>query len=432
MRSLVLGFIVIALLGCSSVPARSFASNAEPPSNPWELMNQISEGNYFDPTLNLNRFREHYVGSDLKWSYLQVLATDLSYVGLYAEAQKNFEMTSSGGSPLEGPQDISLYDALDAVGAISQMAQGSQVVMLNEAHHVPETRGLTAALLRPLYQQGFRYLAAETFNELSVIEATKKGIPLRGTGFYSVEPLFADIVREALKLGFKIVAYEYMDSCDYVADPKGCQDKREKGQAQNLISRILKSDPQAKILIHAGYGHIDETGGSYNFPWVPMARYFKELSGINPLTIDQTEFRSRSRDAVETKGYRRLVQKYQPVAPIVLKEKGSTQFWTGMQGHYDIQVILPSSSRDATRPSWLNAIVGRKAIPVGLSGCHSFPCLVQAVLKSEIAEQYVPLDQIYIDSPTDKTVLNLKTGKYVLRFVDGDGVSENEFEVPNG
>ena len=88
------------------------------------------------------------------------------------------------------------------------------------------------------------------------------------------------MIRTALKLGFRVVAYE----------PQGARnsDERERGQARNLIERILKDAPQARILVHAGYAHIDEKGAD-RVGVTTMAQRFKEATGIDPLTIEQTE-----------------------------------------------------------------------------------------------------------------------------------------------
>ena len=78
-------------------------------------------------------------------------------------------------------------------------------------------------------------------------------------------------------------------------EPQGARnsDERERGQAQNLIERILKDAPQAKILVHAGYAHIDEKGAD-RVGAETMAQRFKEATGIDPLTIEQTEMSERS------------------------------------------------------------------------------------------------------------------------------------------
>jgi hypothetical protein len=60
------------------------------------------------------------------------------------------------------------------------------------------------------------------------------------------------LIRIALRLGFRVIPYEVEGATN--------SDERERGQARNLVERILKDDPKARILIHARYAHIDEFG----------------------------------------------------------------------------------------------------------------------------------------------------------------------------
>ena len=43
--------------------------------------------------------------------------------------------------------------------------------------------------------------------------------------------------------------------------------------------------PDAKVLVHAGYSHVLETASER---WYPMALYFREITGIDPVTVDDT------------------------------------------------------------------------------------------------------------------------------------------------
>src|SRR5690606_40890822 len=87
-------------------------------------------------------------------------------------------------------------------------------------------------------------------------------------------PVFADLVRHAISIGYTVVGYESADS------------DRESGQAKNLYERTLGKDKEAKVVVLAGYAHIEEEPVQ-NRRWT--ANIFKELSGINPLTINQTK-----------------------------------------------------------------------------------------------------------------------------------------------
>lgn len=125
--------------------------------------------------------------------------------------------------------------AVDAVEAIARAAHSRQVVILNEAHHVPFDRILAMRLARVLRKEGFEYLACETFfiDDEHVLD---RGYVVEKTGVYSREPTFAKFLMDAQKDGWKFVSYE----------PSG--DLRESGMAKNLMKRIFAADPKAKAL----------------------------------------------------------------------------------------------------------------------------------------------------------------------------------------
>ncbi len=80
-----------------------------------------------------------------------------------------------------------------------------------------------------------------------------------------------------------------------------------RAQARNLVERILSTDPDAKIVVHAGYGHTDEQGSG---DWSPMARVFGRLTGIDPLTVNQTSMSEHSRLRYEAVSYREAVNAF--------------------------------------------------------------------------------------------------------------------------
>ncbi len=104
--------------------------------------------------------------------------------------------------------------------------------------------------------------------------------PIKKSGFYTKDPEYSELIRDAIELGFKIFGYE-------AGVGKNGKD-REVEQAQNIWTHI-KSDSLSKVLIIAGFDHIRE---DTNFRrWgKAMAGWFFEFSGINPITIDQVQF----------------------------------------------------------------------------------------------------------------------------------------------
>lgn len=422
--ALILNFLIFVAFLASA--ERTSAADLD---DPGKMYSFISNGDYFTPLNILKSKESDYLKSPLKNSFVQVMATILSYTGRYDEAQQYFDSVFSKPNTLELPSDFSLFYAENAVRAIVKESQYHSVLMINEAHHVPETRILTTALLKPLYKRGFRYLAAETFSSDGILETLKKGMPVRATGFYTADPVFSNLVREALKVGYKLVPYEYEENCDYQTDSKGCQDRRERGQARNLVDRILKFDPTAKILVHAGYGHIDKLGGSSSFPWIPMAKYFKEFSGIEPYSINQIDSRSRSRTEVESQGYRKLVEHFQVSSPIVLVSKNSGKLWSAFPGHYDAEVILPPRFKDNSYQPWMLDLLEMKKVSISSELCDTFSCLIQAFLISEIKEKAIPINQIYLELKKNKVDLPMKSGKYELHFISSAGLVKRRISV---
>src|SRR4029450_6020500 len=114
-----------------------------------------------------------------------------------------------------------------------------------------------------------------------------RGYPTLMTGGYTAEPVYADLVRTALSLGYKVTAYECDDSPSQQTDnPIPAMNIREQGQAKNLKERILDGDPAAKIIVHAGYAHIAkklQSGRQGELKWMALA--FQELTGVEPFCI---------------------------------------------------------------------------------------------------------------------------------------------------
>src|SRR5690606_19462830 len=188
--------------------------------------------------------------------------------------------------------DFEDYEATNAFMYISCMAKNFQVVMINEAHHSSLHRNFTKLLLKNLYESGFRYLGLEALNSSDSINDRK--YPVQSSGFYTNEPEFGILLREALNLGYQVFGYESVT--------RGNPKQREIEQAEN-IKKILDNDQNAKILIHAGFGHIRENKNIDKIEKA-MAGRFREITGIDPLTIDQASMSERSKEVFENPFYR--------------------------------------------------------------------------------------------------------------------------------
>ena len=216
-----------------------------------------------------------------EWTKFQYLATllanDTSYP-TYAEMIEKFEENRKEHlKPIisevlnKNPNvETTLEGTIDT---IKMLSANEKVLMLNEMHWNPKDRIFATKLLQPLKENGYHYLAVEALSLDFVADLNKRKFPTKNTGYYTREPFFGLFIRKAIEMGFKLVAYDEFGT-----------ENREKIQAENL-NKIFIEDPNAKVFVYAGIDHILENNSKNK----RMAEHFKELSGINPLTIDQVE-----------------------------------------------------------------------------------------------------------------------------------------------
>jgi len=202
--------------------------------------------------------------------YKEILwQASLTYNSFIQNNNESQNLTSKFYRKIEKDLPISFYDA-EALDFIKGQIKDRQVVMINEQHWKPNHRYLCNKLLQYMYDNGFRYLAAEAIEPTESDSLNLRGYPLQNTGIYTKEPQFGNMIRQALKIGYKLIAYE-------------AQNDREVNQAKNIYSQTIEKDPDAKVLVWAGIAHIYKNKSRRTM----MAYYFKELSGIDPLCINQ-------------------------------------------------------------------------------------------------------------------------------------------------
>lgn len=326
----------------------------------------------------------------------QYLSWYQSFIGDYKDAELGFSiqqkaLADDATSPLQQPG----WHAVPALDFIPQLAKNYRAVFLNEAHNIALTRTLTVRLLKPLREQGFNVFAVETLYPSDIAALNKRGYPVAASGFYIQEPIYAEMVRTALKLGYKVVAYE--------ADADHTGDAREAQQAENLW-KILKADPNARIVVNAGYAHIQKTGQFLGAD--SMAEHFIKDSGITPLSIEQTILIPHQDRAMDHPDYGPIVQALQPTQPMVFIDKDAKP-WSLRPG-YDASVIFPEEHFPFDRPDWL-ALWGAR-VPFTVSGnlCQRhWPCMVAARYADE-GDDAIPADRTVLDPVPLTTIDDIK------------------------
>lgn len=364
----------------------------------------------------------------------QNLATVHSFAGNDWEALEAMDL-ARGARPtarLESSEALDQANPLNALDAITELARHRQVVIINEAHHVARHRVFTQQLLDRLAQAGFEYFAAEAFLA-DPQRIAERGYPANGDGFYLRESAFGNLVRHALRRKLKLVHYE-MTPQPSLGDPAQDINRREAAQALNLVTRLFKQDPQARVLIHVGYNHAMEGKESYGngaeLKW--MAQRLSEAINIDPLTIDQTLQTERSREEYGQPLWRYAVAKgLLDESKVFRLPSGEFVVDGSYQGRVDLQVFHPPTQRKQGRPTWLLEAGLKRTIgiPKGLlpgSGKH----LVQVYNRGEDGDA-IPVDQVVVISSEQQPALMVSPGDYLLKVADREGeeVGQTELKV---
>jgi hypothetical protein len=374
--------------------------------------------------------------------FSQYLSWYQTFVGDYLAAARTFsikELLQPGDhpSPLADPA----YSPRPALDAIARLASKYQIVYLNEAHNVPLTRTLTAQLLEKLRTEGFTHLGMETIYQ-SDAGLQARGYPVPDSGFYTREPIDAEMVRTALKLGFQVFGYEAL------SDATG--NAREAEQARNIYEMVFKHHPHARLVVVAGYAHIQKSG--VYLDGSSMATHLHQLTGIDGLAVEQTMMIPHAKRADDHPYYRAIWAAVNPriliesedneetgysvryhilhtAVPIVYVNRAG-QPWTLRDG-YDVSVIFPPQETRDGRPTWLTLGGLRQTYSISGARCRQqFPCMVEARYADEGADA-IPADRIVLDplSPNSSVLglvrmgtdvpdaeLYLRPGTYDLRY----------------
>jgi VanZ family protein len=329
-----------------------------------------------------------------------------TYYSQAGEHSKVLSIADVGSEPYaadSGVHTFTNYQSALAVDVLVNMANETQVVMLNEAHHIAQHRVLTYQLLARLWVNGYRYLALEA---LSFDENAFAGTLRKVDGYYTEEPVFAYTIRQALRLGFQLISYDI-----------GGQSisEREVAAANSLKQKIFDKDPKAKVIIHVGYAHIDESG------W--LAAELNHLLGINPLTIDQVKYAEKSERQFENPNYQSVLDQFPNEQPFVLVGEDK-EIYSSQPNRWDITVVWPRTKYTLNKPNWM--ILDRMLHKVDAELCEGyFPCMIE-VYESELADKkdvfkFVPIDRTVLFNDKEKKAVLMESGKGLLIVTNIDG-----------
>lgn len=124
-----------------------------------------------------------------------------------------------------------------AISYLAERAKAHHFTLINEAHYNSQHRAFTKELLKPLWEEGYRYLALEAlgYEDNGLHE---RGYPILASGYYLKDSNFGNLVREALQVGYTLVAYETQNKHDGTP--------RDRDQATNIFESDMEKGPERK------------------------------------------------------------------------------------------------------------------------------------------------------------------------------------------
>lgn len=289
-------------------------------------------------------------------------------------------------------------DLRPALPEIREVAQSHTLVILNESHSRPQHRAFIGEVVEMLRADGFTHYAAET---LSVEGAQQLEGPAKvGQGWYIQDPIFARMLERIRASGMVLVAYEETEEQrlkDEGATIEEIVAVREETQAQNLIDAVLGHAPETRMVIHVGYGHIEE----YKTTDIAMmVTRLKEKTGIDPFTIDLTYCGSVSGE---------------PQITPLINGRPAREF-----GGTDMAVRLKEATYTANRPDYRRTADTQDiAVPAELRPAEGL-AIIEARLMGQ-GDEVIPMDRLLL-RPDEEIPLILPPGNYSVAAFNDEGL----------
>ncbi|NIG54897.1 hypothetical protein [Chitinophaga sp. Cy-1792] len=280
------------------------------------------------------------------------------------------------------PQD-SGYTTIPAKDYILQRAKEVPALFFNEVHVDVRTRIFLQSLLPDLKKLGYTKLAMETYHDDHIHD-----LPSSTSGYYTRDPLYANLVRTAIENGFTLIAYE--DEGDYVN-----WNKRDSMQATNLINALAKTKDTGKVVLLGGHSHIHKYTGKPT--QITLAMYYQQFTHTVPYCIDAED------------GNRMKIDWAGSTAPFLLLKNDSLV--NSRPERYDLQVHYPDAmlEPDSSHQAKIN-----------LADYHIKPADSSLLLLYNFNEytRMKDIDKllaVYVHFPAAPVFnVNLPTGKYLL------------------
>jgi hypothetical protein len=213
---------------------------------------------------------------------------------------------------------------------------------------------------------------------------------------------------DAQKDGWKFVSYE----------PSG--EPREYLMARNIVDRILAANPKARIFVYAGYSHamkvpVSESDDDPS----KFAAQLRRITGIDPLTINQTTLFAHFGGTQQALYYRHAAKKALANRPAVLLDAHGAPIKLGIDSKaYDFEVLHPPYAEDSHthRPAWLGQNFQPHDVPPNI-----FPTTRRRAIYAYLRDtelDAVPLDVVIAEPGKPIPKLMLPAGDFDYEYED--------------
>jgi hypothetical protein len=344
---------------------------------------------YFDIYNTLLDKENVYMNSKYEDSYLTAMGYIYAWLGHQDKSLDYYILRNRKMKYIPDTlKDVNFVNCGISQDSLSYLYNKYNVVMFNENHYSSQHRAFLYSQLEVLKRIGYNQLALETIDENDTLLENRK-YPTYLTGFYTKDPVYGNVIRKALELGFTLIPYDNVN-----------QD-REKGQADNIFRQY---DPKnGKLIVYGGYGHTCEKG---NF----MGKYLKEYLNEDILTISQFI--------------------YYIINPIIGENNPSDLFLEkDKTAQFDFMLYAKPKAQNYNLPFWYKDWMNFKS--VALDKIYNkqliYPTLVQIYNNNE--EAGIPVYQYLIEKEEKILIPYPKKGKYILKIENKEGLIEKNINL---
>ncbi len=354
--------------------------------------------NYVLPYKFNYEIEQQLAKDSVPWRF-QIAASEYTLKGNYKDALRMWDSVFPPRELFYSSREIDSVKKIKTESArevIISEAKENRIVIINEAHHSSKHRVFTKQLLNDLYINGYRHLGLEALGNGANLDSllNRRKYPIQNSGYYTKDPQFGNLIREALRIGFHVFAYEDTFSNN--------GKEREITQAKN-VQKVISKFPDEKILLHCGFDHALE--GRHRSWRKAMAARIKEFTGIDPLTINQVVYDEKS----SPKFNHPLMKALNVKEPTVLIDENDKpiRYYRGDSWN-DVFVIHPNTKFNENKAVWIE-----KPTKINLSTFKiAYPIIVLAYLKNEDFSNAIPVDISELKDENDTCILNLEKGAY--------------------